>query len=190
MARILIIYESRYGQTEKISKFILDRLQSKGHSVDFVNLSKNQLVDPANYDGVIAGAGIYGSRYPRAVRTWAKKYSQYLNRKPSAFFSVCLAVLQQKNEKAQKEIKKLEEGFFTKTSWFPKTHNIFAGALSYSKYNWFMKQVMRLISRSGGGETDVSRDYEYTNWNDVGRFADDFMNLLTVKLERGEGLFP
>lgn len=190
MARILVVYESRYGQTEKISKFILERLQSKGHSVDLVNLSKNKSVEPESYDAVIVGSGIYGQRYPREIQTWAKKHSLSLSRNPSAFFSVCLAVLQQKDEKVQRSLKKTEENFFKNTSWSPKMHTVFAGALAYSKYNWIMKQVMRLISKTGGGETDASRDYEYTNWNDVSRFSDDFMNSLRAGRERGAELFP
>lgn len=189
MARILIVYESRYGQTEKIASFILDRLQSRGHSGDIQNLSNLEIVDPAKYDGIIVGAGIYGRRYPSVVQKWVKKNSQVLSGKPSAFFSVCLAILQ-KDEKVLKSTREVEENFLKKNSWSPRLHTIFAGALSYSKYNWVVKQMMRLISKAGGGETDVSRDHEYTNWSDVTRFADDFANFLPAGKERGAELFP
>jgi menaquinone-dependent protoporphyrinogen oxidase len=33
---------------------------------------------------------------------------------------------------------------------------------------------MLRIVRKAGGDTDTSRDYEYTNWTDVRAFADEF----------------
>lgn len=191
MSRILIVYESKYGQTEKIANFILDRLQSKGHSVDIVNLAKNKFAEPDSYDGVIVGSGIYGSHYPKNILKWAKRNSSGLNKKTSAFFSVCLAVVEKQNEKVQKNLSRIEDKFFQKTLWYSKMHTIFAGALAYSRYGWVVKQMMRLISRAGGGETDTSRDYEYTNWSDVTRFADEFANALPVtRRERGTEISP
>lgn len=185
MARVLIAYESKFGQTEKISKFILDRLLSQGHSVDLLNISKGETADIKRYDGIIVGAGIYGSRYPDKISRFVKSNSDILNKKVAVFFSVCLTVMQQTDKKVQRDIEKIENKFFQKTGWSPTKHPVFAGALNYSKYNWIIKQMMRLISRAGGGETDVSRDYEYTNWNDVVRFSDDFSRSLGVGRERG-----
>jgi menaquinone-dependent protoporphyrinogen oxidase len=33
---------------------------------------------------------------------------------------------------------------------------------------------MKRIVASAGGDTDTSKDYEYTDWNDVRNFADVF----------------
>ncbi len=54
----------------------------------------------------------------------------------------------------------------------------FAGALQYSKYGIFKKPVMRLIARMVGNDTDTTRDYEYTDWDAVERFADAFAQQL------------
>ena len=37
-----------------------------------------------------------------------------------------------------------------------------------------MKLVMRFIVKSAGGDTDTSRDREYTDWDAVDRFAAEF----------------
>ncbi|MGZ3773640.1 MAG: menaquinone-dependent protoporphyrinogen IX dehydrogenase [Pseudobdellovibrionaceae bacterium] len=190
MARILVVYESKYGQTEKISKFIVERLKAKGHSVDLVNLAQNQFVQPEMYDGVIAGAGIYRRRYPSGLYKWAKTYSQSLNKKVTALFSVCLAVLQTKEERIERDVKNIEKKLLMRTSWNPKTRRVFAGALSYTKYNWFIKIVMKGIAKAAGGDTDTSKDFEYTNWNEVTQFTDNFVNLLPVTKERGAELSP
>jgi menaquinone-dependent protoporphyrinogen oxidase len=33
---------------------------------------------------------------------------------------------------------------------------------------------MKRITRKAGGDTDTSRDYEYTDWSDLRTFAEDF----------------
>jgi menaquinone-dependent protoporphyrinogen IX oxidase len=63
---------------------------------------------------------------------------------------------------------------------------VFAGALAYSKYNFLVKWWMKRIAKKSGGETDTSKDYEYTNWNDVSRFAEDFSNKILGNLSRKE----
>ena len=37
--------------------------------------------------------------------------------------------------------------------------------------------MIRLIMRMTGGETDVSKEVEYTDWVQVGRFAHEFAGL-------------
>jgi menaquinone-dependent protoporphyrinogen oxidase len=49
-----------------------------------------------------------------------------------------------------------------------------AGAVPFTRYGWFKKWVMRRISAKAGGGTDTSRDYEYTDWNDVRAFVNGF----------------
>ena len=39
--------------------------------------------------------------------------------------------------------------------------------------NFFIKMVMKTISRMAGGPTDTSRDYEFTDWVALDRFVLD-----------------
>ena len=39
--------------------------------------------------------------------------------------------------------------------------------------------IMRRIVAKAHGDTDTSRDYEYTDWNDVRLFARDFADRVT-----------
>jgi menaquinone-dependent protoporphyrinogen oxidase len=43
----------------------------------------------------------------------------------------------------------------------------------------FTRVLMRLVMSRGGDPTDVSHDYDYTDWEAVGRFAPEFAALLT-----------
>jgi menaquinone-dependent protoporphyrinogen oxidase len=43
-----------------------------------------------------------------------------------------------------------------------KVHPV-AGALLYRQYGFLTRFVLRMISKQKGGDTDTSRDYEYTD---------------------------
>jgi menaquinone-dependent protoporphyrinogen oxidase len=64
--------------------------------------------------------------------------------------------------------------FLAATGWQPAVTKFVAGALLYTHYNWFLRRVIRRIARKAGGDTDTSRDYDYTDWNDLRAFADAF----------------
>ncbi|MCE3247433.1 MAG: protoporphyrinogen oxidase [Geminicoccaceae bacterium] len=50
-----------------------------------------------------------------------------------------------------------------------------AGALRYSRYGFLKRLLMRLIVWREGGDTDDSRDYDYTDWDAVDGFARGFL---------------
>lgn len=177
MARILVIYESKYGQTEKIAKFIVDKIHQAGHSAEALECHSQEFVGLAKYDGVIVGGAVYAKGYPRAAIKWVKQHAEALNKKPTAFFSVCLGILES-DPKVQKEEREVVQGFFDKTGWTPQKWTIFAGGLRYSKYNWFIRRIMRQIAKRQGGDTDVSHDYEYTDWIEVTKFTQDFIGVI------------
>jgi menaquinone-dependent protoporphyrinogen oxidase len=68
----------------------------------------------------------------------------------------------------------LLDKFFRKTGWRPKHVKPVAGALLYTKYNPLIRFVMKQIVKRAGGDTDTSRDYEYTDWVALDRFVGEF----------------
>jgi menaquinone-dependent protoporphyrinogen oxidase len=46
-----------------------------------------------------------------------------------------------------------------------------AGALRYSRYPLPLRWMMRRIARKAGEDTDTRSDYEYTDWEQVARYA-------------------
>lgn len=174
MARVLIVYGTVEGQTEKISREIADQLRQKGHRADLMKpsfFSTPRSIDPRDYDSVVIGGPVYASCYPRALRRWVKANAHELSQRPSAFFSVCLGVLQKSDPQAQESEEKVLQDFFRWSGWRPQTWTLFAGALPYTKYNWLKRRLMKAIIQRAGGDTDTSRDYEYTDWDEVRRFA-------------------
>jgi len=178
MAKLLIVYGTFEGHTEKIANIMVEELRRLGNTVDTLNTNKPGQ-EPGGfkltaYDGVIAGAPVHYSGYPTRFRNWVKVHTAELSNRPGAFFSVCLGILQKNDEKAQNEVRQVVHDFFDWSDWTPQSWIILPGALAYSKYGIFTRFIMKTISRRTGRDTDTSRDYEYTDWDEVRRFARDF----------------
>ena len=55
-----------------------------------------------------------------------------------------------------------------------------AGAMAHTTYGPILRWIVRRASKPLGGPTDTSRDYEYTDWADVERFAKCFVTMIPV----------
>jgi menaquinone-dependent protoporphyrinogen oxidase len=95
-----------------------------------------------------------------------------LDDRPNAFFSVCMSAAGP-NANPATAWGYIDE-FLARSGWQPDRLASFAGALPWSRYNPFIRFMMRIIVGMAGGDTDTSRDYEYTDWAAVERFAAEF----------------
>jgi len=177
MARILLLYATTEGQTARIAEFIAQALRDNGHGIDLHRITgAASPLDPAAYDAVMAGASIHYGRHPGFLRKLIRQHREALAARPCAFFSVSLSAggPGAKPEAATRYL----ERFLRQTGWRPQQSATIAGALRYSSYGAFKRLLMILFVGFAGGETDTSRDYEYTDWEAVRRFADAFAQLL------------
>lgn len=176
--RILLIYATREGQTKRIAERISARFRAAGHFVDghpYDGLPGN--LDPGVYDAVMVGSSIHYGRHPLRLSRWVRRHRAALSARPGAFFSVSLSGggPGARPETARRYL----ETFLARGRWRPELTAIFGGALLYTRYSPFIRFLMRQIVRMAGGDTDTSRDYEYTDWAAVDRFTDDFVRRLT-----------
>jgi menaquinone-dependent protoporphyrinogen oxidase len=84
---------------------------------------------------------------------------------------------------ASRDVSGVLDVFFRKTGWHPEWVQPVAGALRYTKYNFIIRQVMRMISKRAGGSTDTSHDHEYTDWVGLERFAEKMLQRLSARAE-------
>ncbi len=175
MTRILILYGTTDGQTAKVARFIGDELLALGANVDLFDAATAN-PDPRVYDGVIVAASVHGGKYQRSVVRWARTHAVALCGLPSAFVSVCLAVLQT-DVAVIRELDAIVHRFEAATGWEPERVKLVAGALRYTRYGWLKRLIMRRIARKAGGDTDTSRDHEYTDWKDLRSLAASFWSL-------------
>ena len=171
MARVLVLYATVDGHTARVAERVAARLKQAGETVDLRAIAQA----PASLeaaDAVIVGGAIRYGHHPPALERWVRSHRAPLADKPNAFFSVCLSAggPGAKPLTAQGYL----DAFRTRTGWAPRITASFAGALPYSRYGLFTRWMMRFIVGSAGGDTDMSRDYEYTDWQAVERFAAEF----------------
>lgn len=178
MARILVLYASCDGQTARIAHRVATALEGSGHGVTLRSVEEPAPArDIEDHDAVIVGGGIRFGHHARALEELVRQHAGAIAARPNAFFSVSLSAGGPGARPAE-AIRQVDQ-FIERTGWEPNELATFAGALQYSKYNPFIRFMMRLIVGAAGGQTDASRDYEYTDWKAVDRFAVRF----GVKLE-------
>ncbi len=169
MARILVPYGTTEGQTADIADVVADVLRDRGHEVDTVDIQSLPGTLPDGYDAVIIGASVHMGKHDKHVVDLVRRNLDTLARLPSAFFSVSLA--------AHGDVEEAEgyvARFQAETGWHPDQVALFGGALLYTHYGFVKRHLMKKIAQEKPGElgVDTSRDYVYTEWDAVRRFAE------------------
>lgn len=171
MIRVLMLHCGHEGQTRKIMSRIHDRLQGRA-ILEMLDLRERIPGDIAGYQAVIAGASIRYGHFPKVMKRFVTKRAEELNRLPTAFFGVCLTA--RKPHKRTPESNVYLRKLLANILWQPSMSAAFAGALLYPRYRWYDRLAIRMIMRMTGGETDPTREIEYTDWDQVDAFADAF----------------
>jgi menaquinone-dependent protoporphyrinogen oxidase len=173
--KVLIVYGTKEGQTAKIADRIGEVFRARGYETDISSANdfgpcKN--VSLQDYSAIIVGGSIHVMHLPSSVTRFIKHYKSDLERLPSAFYSVSLT---DAGTESHEQLDKLLMGYWEKMGWQPKIVGRFGGALRYSSYGFLKRYMMRWIAQKGGYSTDVKHDSDYTDWDSVTQFANDFM---------------
>lgn len=171
MAKILIPYGTSEGQTARIADYISDVLQAHGHQADTLDLKHADHDLPDGYDAVIVGASVHAGKHEGYVADFVRRNLPALQNLPAALFSVSLSA-HGDPEDAEKYVAEFEDS----TGWRPDKVAMFGGALLYTQYGFLKRMMMKkIVSSQGSPDTDTGRDYIYTEWDGVRRFAEEFL---------------
>src|SRR3954469_22354999 len=187
MSRIAVIFGTTDGQTAKIARYFTDILRSEGH---LVSVYDTRAALPAGVlrgeeAAVIAGSVRMG-KFQKPLIEFVRANRDELKKIPTIFLPVSLSA-SRPTAAAKREVKKTIVQFIDQTGFGPGAIHPNAGALVYSRYGFFTKIAMILISKMAGGDTDTSRDYEYTDWNDVSEVARRFAARIRGAPAKAEG---
>ena len=178
MARILVLFSSYDGQTRRIAERAARGLIAAGHSARACAFDTSDALENLDgYDAVVVGSAVRFGRHSPAFAKRLRAHAAELARRPNAFFSACLSIAGPRPRPDL--VAEANEKFFRAARWTPQEVASFAGALLYRRYNPLLRLVMRFIVSQAGGDTDTSRDYEYTDWPAVDRFAAEFARRLS-----------
>lgn len=162
--KTIILYSSRDGQTQKIANFIAEKLDG--------DVEVRSILDTFSLDAdrIIIGASIRYGHFDKALYKFIEKHTALLNAKPTAFFGVNLTA--RKEGKNTPETNVYVRKFLARIQWRPTLTAVLAGALFYPRYNWFDRMMIQFIMKITGGETDPTKEIEYTDWEKVTEFAE------------------
>ncbi|KGQ24558.1 protoporphyrinogen oxidase [Gallibacterium anatis CCM5995] len=170
--KTLILYLTHDGQTRKIAEAIAAKLN--GQSV-LVNLSENMQIDLTPYDRVVIGASIRYGKFSTQLYDFIQQHHSQLQAKKGALYTVNLTA--RKADKNTPQTNVYTRKLLAKINWQPQLVQVFAGALLYPRYGWFDRMMIRFIMKITGGETDPTKEIEYTDWQQVARFAERLQQL-------------
>ena len=167
----LIIYSTTDGQTKKICETLKENSIDKNF-YEIISLDEAFHKEIKKYEKIIIGASIrYGRHNPRIYK-FIEMNKEVLEKKKSAFFSV--NVVARKSEKNTPDTNPYIIKFLKKSEWQPKKLGVFAGKIDYPRLSFINKIVIRLIMFITKGPTNTNNTYEFTDWQRVKKFINEF----------------
>ncbi len=167
MIETLIIYSTTDGQTIKICNKLAE--ENSNENVKLCPLNDAIQEDLNSYNKIIIGASIRYGKHNQNVLNFVKKNIKILSNVKTAFFSV--NVVARKKKKSTPSTNPYVIKFIKKTKWKPTKIGVFAGKVDYPSYRLFDKHIIRFIMWLTKGPTDISKSYEFTNWDEVKKFG-------------------
>jgi len=176
VTKALFLYSTREGQTKKIFHHIAKQMDHL--DCEWLDLHKiDDEVDFSQYERILVGASIRYGHLNKKLYRFIERNLSGLQTGKAAFFCVNLTARKEDQGKDTPEGSAYIKTFLKKSPWQPELIGVFAGALYYPRYNWFDKTMIKFIMSMTGGETDTSKEIEYTNWEKVTLFAEKFKNM-------------
>ncbi len=169
MPRILIVYSSTDGHTQRICHRLQQVIEPSGAQVQIVSVSDAAGIDLGSFDKIVVGASIRYGRHSEAIHEFVDARADELAAKPNAFFSV--NIVARKPEKNRPETNPYLRKFLARIRWRPRLLAVFAGKLDYPRYRFFDRLMIRLIMVMTHGPTDPRAVVEFTDWNEVEAFG-------------------
>ena len=167
MTETLIIYSTTDGQTIKICNKLAE--ENLNDNVKVCSLNDAGKEDLNGYNKIIIGASIRYGKHNQKVLDFVKRKIKILKKTKTAFFSV--NVVARKKEKNTPSTNPYVTKFIKQTNWQPNKIGVFAGKVDYPSYRLFDKYIIRFIMWLTKGPTDISKSYEFTNWDEVKKFG-------------------
>tara|TARA_B100000989_G_scaffold32309_1_gene20607 strand:- start:2732 stop:3247 length:516 start_codon:yes stop_codon:yes gene_type:complete len=168
MKSYLLIFSTVDGHTKKILQHISNNLKER-NKVELFDLDSENYIDFSRFDFILIGASIRYGNYRNKLFSFIEKNFDEINKKDNAFFSV--NVVARKEEKNSIDTNPYIKKFLKRTKWRPNKMSVFAGVVDYPNYKFFDKHIIRLIMYITNGPTDVSKTYEFTDWDKVDEFS-------------------
>jgi menaquinone-dependent protoporphyrinogen oxidase len=179
VCRVLVVYASRFGSTAGVAEAVAGTLRDSGFDVD---VHPATVAPPATgYDAIVVGSAIYNTRWMPAATAYIKTHAEEINSLPSAYFQVCLSILNASGRK-----RKIIDSWMEPANRLapPIAAATFPGALYRSKIAGGQRLLVWLSRIEDG---------DYRDWEAVRGWSESLAHTLydeTGCAERGEERGP
>lgn len=173
---VLVVFGTWHGQTERIAEEVGALARRRGYDVVVSSAeAAEERYDLTTFDRFIICAGVHLQRHHRLVRELVARNLPEISSRPSALVSVSMAAASPRGSANRKGIEHVVDAFRRSTGWSPDVVVYAAGALHYTRYGFFTRWFMRRISAANGGPTDITRNHEMTDWEQLERDIAPFL---------------
>jgi menaquinone-dependent protoporphyrinogen oxidase len=178
--RIVVLFATREGHTHRLADHIAATFRARHVEVDVFDVKTlRSPIDWNSYSAACVAASVHVGHHEPEMIAFVRQNREALEHLSAAFLSVTLSEAGaedhtqpfEKRQQAAADAQRMVDVFIEDTGWRPAQTLCVAGALTYSRYNFFIKWIMKGIARKAGAPTDTSRDYEFTDWPAVDEFV-------------------
>ncbi len=182
MKPVLILFATREGQTRRIAEHLAATIRARGYLADVVDAADlPSEFSVEDYQAAVIAASVHREKHEKEMISFVRDFRGELECMPAVFLSVSLseagaedaAATPEHRAQAAADVQKMIDAFLKETGWHPSKVRAAAGALSYTKYNFLTRFVMKRIAKAQGASTDTSRDHELTDWEALDHIADE-----------------
>ena len=142
-----IIYYSKYGTTERVTRLIGDKLTNK---VDYISLKECPRPDIRTYDRIILGTAIYAGSPNRKITQFCHNNQLLLEQKVIGLFICCM-----NEEQEAEEMNKAFPEFLQRLS-IPKA--ILGGKFQFDKMNFIERFLTKKIAKVNSSVSKLRYD--------------------------------
>lgn len=182
---IPVFYATTHGQTRRIAERLVQLFREHGFTSRAADMASRD-ADDVNWgcaQAAVVTASLHRHKHQRAATVFCRDNARHLNVRPSVFLSVSLAIASD-DEAERSDAARIAREFVNKVGWTGGNVRCLAGRLAFTQYGWLMRFVMKRIALQHGQPSDTSRDYEFTNWDEVARVAADVVQRIAARRER------
>lgn len=182
--KILIVYGSRFGNSQEIAKKITDILEEKEYNVTILNLKTSKRRDwplVSEFDGVLVGSGIKIMKWTKEPLAFLKKNKDKLAKKTLGLFATSAFALVDSEKAINDYCIKIANDLGIQ----PKIYDVFGPVMDFSENSnlgklnkGILKLAAKGISEETGIEIDQNGFNDLRDWEQIKDFAKKFFNMI------------
>jgi menaquinone-dependent protoporphyrinogen oxidase len=144
--KVLVTVASKHGGTAEIADAIARALEKNGHSVAVI--PPRAVADPATYDAVILGSGVYAGHWLQEAKAFAWRHAAALKARP--LWLISSGPLGKPPLPAEDPVDVADLDTLLK----PRGHDVFPGVMDHSKLGFGERALVAMVKAPYGDYRD------------------------------------